>query len=190
MATTRKNPTRIALLVAGVMTLGTAGLAAAAPGNEGPVVRDHRASKGEAIKAKRAGKRAAKRAAKMARFDLDKDGVISASERTAMLRARFATLDLDNNGVITAPEMARAKAARRARMGKKAPNGKAHKGKRAGKQPRQAMTPAQRQQRMQERFARYDANNNGRVNFNEFVRARTIDKQNRKNRKDRKNRTK
>jgi len=92
------------------------------------------------------------------RLDLNRDGVISQAEARAAAAIRFLRWDGDGDGAVTEAEM-RAAAEWRVR-------------ERAQKRSGQAVDSGRIERRLAKRFARMDANGDGRVERAEFERLR------------------
>lgn len=173
------------ILTISALTFGAAGAVVAAPGHNqapgqlspaqlarasGPATRianNAKMSKPQRKQAKMQ-RKLAKRAKRLAKFDSNGNGKIEKSERVAVRQQRFVAIDTNRDGALTLGEMQVAKANRKA----------AKKAKRATLSPeKQAKRMAKRHARrgqaskpgLAKRFAKLDANNNGSVSKNEFV---------------------
>lgn len=99
--------------------------------------------------------------------DANSDGRLTAAEFTAMQQARFSKIDANSDGAVTAAEIeARMRAGmeeRRARMEQRL----AEQG-REGAARRRSFDPERMRARLQEGFAKQDADGDGALSFEEF----------------------
>tara|TARA_R110002073_G_scaffold332410_5_gene518432 strand:+ start:22246 stop:22812 length:567 start_codon:yes stop_codon:yes gene_type:complete len=173
--TTRFNRIPKMILAIAALTVGTAGVAVASPGQGSSRAKRAKptvvvAQGGQAKLNRKANHKAARqanqptrKAKRLAKFDSNRNGKIEPAERQAVRQQRFASLDANRDGALTLREMQTAKTKRQSaknsqRRAKLSPQQQAKRSARQAKRPD-----------VSERFAKLDANRNGSVSRGEYV---------------------